>query len=532
LAQTGLTKNERQPVPFPDLSHLESQVAQQLREIEALWRPLLQDSGTSTTQLVEAYGELGMLYHAYQLEEPALVCYRNAERLDPHAFRWPYLQGVLHQQAGRLGEADRYYQRSLAQQPTHLPVLIRLARIRLLHNQLEEAETLLLQALQQSPNAPAALALLGEVALTQRRFADAVAYLNRALSAVPGANRLHYLLGMAYRGVGKQELARQHLTQRGDVGVRPEDPLLDALAERIRGERIYLLQGQQAFRVRHYHKAAQAFAKAVEAQPDSARARINLGAALAATGDRSGAMAQYRVALRLAPDNATAHYNMGQLLMMDNAIDEAIDHFQAAVKLQPTDQQAQLQLAQVLRRAGRFDEALVHLDRLLVSAPMHSAARLEEVEILVQTGNYRLALQKLQEGRQLMPEDGGLAHAMARLLGGAPERNLRNGARALQLAQRVFETRPTPGHAETVAMALAEAGRCKEAVKWQRRALRMGSESRPVAWLEDMVRTLGHYEHNRPCRYPASGSAPAPTTSLAPGQDRDSPSRSSPAPSR
>lgn len=527
--RTSIANNERQPVPFPDVSHLEPQVAQQLREIEALWRPLIKDTATSSTQLLEAYGELGMLYHAYQLEEPALVCYRNAERLDPQSFRWPYLLGVLHQHAGRLVEAERYYQRSLTQQPGHVPALIRLARIRLLYNQLEEANALLQQALRESPNSPAALALLGEVALAERRFAAAVAYLNPALSAVPGANRLHYLLAMAYRGLGKHELARQHLDQRGDIGLRAVDPLLDELTERIRGERIYLLQGQQAFRVRHYHKAAQAFAKAVEAQPDSARARINLGAALAATGDRSGAIAQYRVALRLMPDNATAHYNMGQLLAMDNAIDEAIGHLQAAVKIQPTDQQALLQLAQILRQAGRLDEALVHLDRLLVLAPMHRTARLEEATILVQTRNYRLALQNLQEGRQLMPEDGGLAHAMARLLGAAPDLDLRNGARALELSQRVFESRPTPGHAETVAMALAETGRCADAIKWQRRALRMGSESAPVAWLEDVVRTLNHYAYSRPCRYPLS-SAALPAAPMTPGQVRKSTDRKPSAP--
>ncbi|MHC4067499.1 MAG: tetratricopeptide repeat protein [Planctomycetota bacterium] len=504
-ARVDATDNGLQPVPFPDLSHLEARVARQLREMEALWRPVLEDLQASAAQRIEAYGELGMLYHAYQLENPARVCYRNAERLAPREFRWPYLLGVLHQQAGRPDQAEQSYRRALEHQPTFVPALIRLAQLRLLQNRLEEAETLLQRALQESPGSVAAVATLGEVALAGRRFEAAVEYLNNALRAVPSANRLHYPLAMAYRGLGKLDMARQHLAQRGEVGLKPKDPLVDGLAERVQGERVHLLRGQRAFRAGRYQEAAQAFAEAVAAQPESVRARINFGSALASSGNRSGAIAQYRTALRLAPENVTAHYNLGHMLALDGVIDGAIDHLRAAITLQPTDQQALLELAQALRRAGELDEAMVHFGRVVELAPMNAAARLEETAVLVQIGRYRLALRKLQEAHQLMPEDGRLAHALARLLGGTPDLGLRDGARALNLAQRVFKARATPGHAETVAMALAEIGRCEAAAEWQRRALAMGSETGPVSWLRELVRTLRHYEQNQPCRYPARG---------------------------
>lgn len=84
------------------------------------------------------------------------------------------------------------------------------------------------------------------------------------------------------------------------------------------------------------------------------------------------------------------------------------------------------------------------------------------------------------------------------LLGGSPDLGLRDGART----QRVFEARSTPGHAETVAVALAEIGRCQATAKWQRRALAMSSETGPVSWLQELLQTLYHYEQNQPCRYP------------------------------
>lgn len=507
------SEDDLKTVPFPDISHLEARVAAQIREMESMWRPVMENPNASVIEKTEAYGELGMLYHAYQLEAPARVCYQNAERLAPHEFRWPYLRGVLEQQAGRLEQADHDYQRALERQPTWVPALIRLAQIRLAQNRLTEAETLLQKALQKSPNSAAALAARGEVALAGRRFKDAVTYLNSALRAAPSANRLHYPLSIAYRGLGELELAKQHLAQRGEVGVKPTDPLVDGLSERLRGERIHLLRGQRAFRAGRYPEAVQAFTKAVEAEPESARARINLGSALALNGDRKRAVTELETALRLAPKNVTAHYNLGRLLALNGDLHGAIDHLRTVAALRPGDHQALLELARVLRRAGKLDEALTRFSQVIDLAPLNGTARFEEAVVLVEAGRYASARQKLEKAHQLIPDDERLAHGLARLLAGSPDLEQRDGARALLLAQRVFKSQVAPDHAATVAMALAEVGRCDEAVEWQRRALSMGSQSESVAWLSDLVRILRRYEQDRPCRYPVRATAAPPELS-------------------
>jgi hypothetical protein len=48
---------------------------------------------------------------------------------------------------------------------------------------------------------------------------------------------------------------------------------------------------------------------------------------------------------------------------------------------------------------------------------------------------------------------------------------VRNGQRAFDLATAVYEREPSPAHGETMAMALAELGRCDEAADWMRRAI-------------------------------------------------------------
>jgi len=75
---------------------------------------------------------------------------------------------------------------------------------------------------------------------------------------------------------------------------------------------------------------------------------------------------------------------------------------------------------------------------------------------------------------QVSPERGRNRHTattLARLLASSPDRSLRDGRRAYELALAVYTTSPTPVHRETVAMALAELGRCDEALEWMQRAV-------------------------------------------------------------
>ena len=79
-----------------------------------------------------------------------------------------------------------------------------------------EAE--LRKALDLHPQSPAARAQMGELALARGEHQRAVELLASVLEQVPAANRLHYPLGMAYRGLGQREKAMEHLGKVGVVG--------------------------------------------------------------------------------------------------------------------------------------------------------------------------------------------------------------------------------------------------------------------------------------------------------------------------
>jgi len=436
------------PASVPDLSGLEPAVAAQIVEMRTLGAP----------------GDLGQVYLAYGFNDPAVDCFRAAAALDPGDPRWPYLLGAADQAAGRLDDAAAAFTRALGMSPGAAAGWVHLGEIRLLQGRLDDAEAALRKALAIPATSAAAHSLLGQAALARRDFKSAAEHLEAALAAVPAANRLHYPLALAYRGLGDRARAEEHLARAGQVGLKAPDPWLDGVADLRLGERVALMRGRVAAQAGRYADAAREFRKALAARPESVEARVDLGSVLASAGDRVGAAGELREALRLDPSNVTAHFNLGSLLPAA----EARPHLEAVVAARPDDAEARRLLARVLRDGGHLPEALAQYGKAVALAPGDETACLGEAETLVRLGRYAEARRRLEDDLARMPTSGLLSHALARLLAACPDRSVRDGARALALAQAVWQAQPSADHARTVALALAELGRCEQAADWRR----------------------------------------------------------------
>lgn len=501
-------------IPSPDLAQLEPAVAKQIGEAQDLLAAAVTKAAEAPgnhPELADAYGDLGRLYQAYDLRDAATACYRNAALLAPFDFHWPYFLAALAQKAGHLEQATAAYEKVLELKADDLPTLIRLGDVLFASGRLADATVRYEEALDVDPKVPAALAGLGEVMLARDRPDIAVTRLEEALRLVPGANRLHYPLGLAYRKLGQEDKAREHLLAAGTVGVRPPDPLLDQLTNLTAGEIVHLLRGRKAFYAKRYGDAAEEFAKAVEARPDSVAARVNLGTALALGGDVAKARTQLEEAVRLEPENTTALFDLGSLLLHSGDAAAAVGYLEKAARLAPSDGSTQQELATALRGVGRLDEALEHYRQAAELAPEDESATLGEAGVLVDLKRYAEARQLLEKAHAQMPLAGLTAHALARLLAACPDLGLRDGARAVELAQRVVEASPTIIHAETMAMALAETGRCEEAASWQRQAADAARQGGDAARAAELAKNLPLYERGAPCRYPGPGSDAAKT---------------------
>ncbi|HZI62617.1 MAG TPA: tetratricopeptide repeat protein [Pyrinomonadaceae bacterium] len=486
-------------VHWPDLSTVEAEVRGHLSEAQSSLTTVVNTVNAGDATLSEAYGSAGQTFHAYSFNSTAKECYVNASRLAPKDFRWIYLIAKLDQQDGRVDDAIKNYVMVQSLNPSYAAASINLGNIFLEANRLAEARRHFAAALKIDANSPAAHYGLGQVALSERNYAEAVKYFERTLAIVSAATRVHYSLAMAYRGLGELEKAKDHLRLQGTVGVRVADPLVDQFEEIIQGERLHLIRGRTAMDAKRYAEAANEFRKVVAASPDSVAGRVNLGAALNLLGDQAGALQQFEEALRISPENANAHFNLAVLLTSQNRHREAITHLQSVIASNPRDSSARSMLAQAYLRSGKDDLAQEQFARIVEADPGNEQALLSQAQLLFLKKQYKQALDILEKSHATFPDKTATSITLARILATSPSHDLRNGARAFELAQRTYRATGSLEHAAVISMALAELGRCADAVEWQRKLIGAAERAEQISVGERLKKDLQLYERS-PCR--------------------------------
>ncbi len=255
-------------------------------------------------------------------------------------------------------------------------------------------------------------------------------------------------------------------------------------------------------------EAAGHFREAHRIDPEDAEAHLQWATVLGLTGKQEQAISELRALLAIHPSNSEALQNLGILLIQQQRVGESVEvferltrvaedpaaqleahlrlatieaergreavalgHYQAALALDDNSLEAHLGLAAALGRQGRFTAAAEEYGRVLALDSSRQDAQFGRVTSLILGQRYRQAIIALEE--ILLEPSAPLAfkHVLAQLLAGCPEEEVRNGQRALILAQEVFQAEQTLDHAQTVAMALAETGRFEEAADLQARVV-------------------------------------------------------------
>lgn len=533
-------------VPRPALGNLEEADRRQLEEARAALDALLADPAVVQERRARAFGELGRLYLLYDLVDPAEAALGNASALAPEEFTWHYYLGVLFEREGRLEEARERLVRAAELRSRDLPTRIHLGQVELESGLLDEAAASFRTALELDPESAFAHVGLGEIAYREGRLEEAVERYRRALALQPRADSIHHRLGLAYRQAGVLEKAREHLALNRGEPVRFPDPLVDGLASLLQGASIHLKRGNRAMEEGQIELAIEHYGRAAERAPDDPLIHYNAGLALTRADRREEAVARFRRAVELDPEYRDAHYNLATALGEEGRWSEAARHFERAWRIDPLDRSAHLDWAKALERAGdaagslrelsavaealageatplagrvhaalgaalarggRLEEAAAHYAAAARLDPADTGLRFGQAMALILSGRHRQAREALEAALPEVRDELPLAHLLARLLATAPEPEVRDGERAIELAGEVFELAPSMDHAETLAMALAETGDFEGAAQWQSRVLRRAREQGAQAQALETIRArLARYRRGEPERSPWEGS--------------------------
>ncbi|HEX4638592.1 MAG TPA: tetratricopeptide repeat protein [Chthoniobacterales bacterium] len=172
--------------------------------------------------------------------------------------------------------------------------------------------------------------------------------------------------------------------------------------------------------------------------------------------------------IAVTKDNYFAHASLADLLMRRGRVGEAMEHSEEALRIRPGNADAQNNLGLALLQRGETKRAVAHLEKALDVDPGHMNAEVN----------------------------------LAWVLATAPDDSLRNGARAVQLAEDVMSR---AGHANaivlrTLAAAYAEAGRFNDATATAQQAIEIARATGNQGLIVDLQRSIAAYQSNQPIR--------------------------------
>lgn len=245
-------------------------------------------AGGDEPAMADAQFRLGILYRDLGRLEAAIRAFQSATLADPGAWQAHYNLGLAYIDAGQLHNALVSFDRALALSPGGGEV--QLARAAALDGLGRTQEALL-----------AARAALAQLADTELR-AEAAFIETRALYSA-----------------GELEAAERSI-----------EPVLLARADHAPAQ---LWAGLIQYGLGNYPAAAQFYERAVQLDPTSSAARVNLGAAYLSSARYGDAELVYTLLVQEDPDNAEAHYNLGWALLSQGRRDEARAAWQQAASL-------------------------------------------------------------------------------------------------------------------------------------------------------------------------------------------------------
>jgi len=257
---------------------------------------------------------------------------------------------------------------------------------------------------------------------------------------------------------------------------------------------LLMQQGDLAEAKNHYEDA-------LDINPNHSDVHNNLGTILMREGNLSGAKIQYEYALRIKPNYAEAHYNLGNILMQEGKPAEARARYEQVLVINPAYADAHNNLGVIFLRQGEIQQAKAKFDDTLRIEPKHYDAHHNLGDVFASQQNFMKAKFYYERAFEINSYNLMVMNKLAWLLATCPDNSVRDGVRAIELAQKAcnLTNYKEPGLLNTLAAAYAEAGRFAEAVQTSSQVLDLAKlQNNDPTYIEQIQLHLEQYKQGRP----------------------------------
>ena len=407
---------------------------------------------------------------------------------NPNSFLAHNNLGNVFFRSGRMDEAIAHYQKALAIQPRYALALNNLGNTFLRIGRVDDAIEQYQKALVLQPDDAGTHDHLGNALLKQGQVNEAIAHFRTALALRPDDAEAHDFLGNALLKSGQVDEAIIQCHQA--LGLQPDK------AE------FHNNFGNALLEKKKVAEAIQQYQQAIALQPASAEFHHNLGIVLLRQGQVDEALLQFQKAVSIQPDYATGHEGLGMALFQKGQVDGAILHFQKVLSIHPGFAEANNNLGAAFLQKGQVAEAIVYYREAVQLEPLNAEFLNNLGYALFLVGEVREAVALYQKSLEIQPRNAITCKNLAWILATSPEPSVRNGAKAVELAEQAVRLSggSDPIFVGTLAAAHAEAGQFPEAVETAQQARQLAAAQNNTSLVDALQAQIGLYQAGAPLR--------------------------------
>jgi Flp pilus assembly protein TadD len=201
-------------------------------------------------------------------------------------------------------------------------------------------------------------------------------------------------------------------------------------------------------------------------------------------------------ALACTTDNTIAEENLGGAYHDKGNIREAMMHFERSLLIEPRSAAVHSHLGVCYLEMGQLNESLSHLKTALEIAPNLADAHYNIGNTYLQMGRAKDALLHYDKALEIDPDDTEALNNMAWTLATWPDALVRDGAKAVERAERAdsLTMRKNPIIRATLAAAYAEAGRFADAIRTAQQALQLAAAEGNASRADSIQGQLALYQ--------------------------------------
>lgn len=385
-----------------------------------------------------------------------------------------YHAGLTALVAGRLDEAQQYFEAAAKADSQSAAPLLALAEVALQRKKPYDALARIRQALTVAPNDSASHASMGrylvstgnakdgeqslrkaialdekamrprmdlaDVLASQRRWPEAVAIYQAVIAAEPRHAGAHYALGLAQAQLGRADEARAALQKSAEL--EPQAPLPHVALARWHGGR------------KEFPQALASVSEALKRSPKLMDALLLRGDLLDASGDAAGAVGAYTQAAQALPGQPVPLLRVAMLHHRSGDVAKALPLYIKAADLDPKNPLVLNNIADLYsQRKDGLAEAERWANKALAVAP--KAAEVHDTLGWIQRakGNLPAARASLEKASQLDPSSGETLYRLAQV-----QADLGDKAKARQSLQAALKAKSPIASAEAARKLQAELG--------------------------------------------------------------------------